>query len=320
MLELAFVLNAWQGLRLVERFDSTVSLEEHTELADDVDSAVEYAKRIYEICPERFLVKIPFTPAGLLATRKLSAEAVPVNLTLCFSARQNYLTARIAKPAYVNVFLGRLNSFAVDNKLGDGSYVGEKATLASQKAVRELRVNRHLLTYQIGASFRNGRQVFDLAGLDVMTIPPKVAGEFLDLKIEPEKIVDNTSQNYTVGIDRKVNSEAIRLDTLWNIDKELVSCIDDLENENLDSFTPDDLIDFFREHNCADVLVKWDDSQNATSYWEGKIPNLANWKDVLESREIGLDSLMNLAGLNSFRNDQNATDDHIKKFLDKGGE
>jgi len=69
MLEITFILNATHGLRLVERFDACVSVEEHTDLATDVDRAVEYARRYYAICPERFYVKIPFTPAGLLATR-----------------------------------------------------------------------------------------------------------------------------------------------------------------------------------------------------------------------------------------------------------
>jgi transaldolase len=116
ILEINFVLNCRHGLKLVDKFDAYVSLEEHTDIANDIEQAVYYAKRCYEICPERFFIKIPFTPAGLLTTRRLSAEGVPVNHTLGFSARQNYLIARIAKPAYVNVFLGRLNSFVADKR------------------------------------------------------------------------------------------------------------------------------------------------------------------------------------------------------------
>jgi len=88
MLEIAFILNAWHGLRLVKEFDAYVSVEEHTDLADDVQSAVDYARRYYDICPQRFIIKIPFTPAGLLATRRLSDEGIPLNHTLGFSARQ----------------------------------------------------------------------------------------------------------------------------------------------------------------------------------------------------------------------------------------
>ena len=136
MLEIAFILNATHGLRLVEQFDAYVSVEEHTDLANDVERAVEYARRYYAICPERFYVKIPFTPAGLLATRQARQEGIPINHTLGFSARQNYVITRLAQPNFVNVFLGRLTSFISENDLGTGDYVGERATLASQEAVR----------------------------------------------------------------------------------------------------------------------------------------------------------------------------------------
>ena len=80
--EIAFILNARHGLKLVEKFDAYVSVEEHTDLAADVDAAVDCAMRYHDICPERFIVKIPFTPAGLLATRRLSREGIAVNHTL----------------------------------------------------------------------------------------------------------------------------------------------------------------------------------------------------------------------------------------------
>ncbi len=317
MLEMAFILNARHGLRLVEKFDSYVSVEEHTALANDVDAAVEYARRFYAICPERFTVKIPFTPAGLLSTRKAAAEGIRVNHTLGFSARQNYVIARISRPAFVNVFLSRLNSFIADNNLGSGEYIGEKATLASQRAVAKLRAEHRTPSRQIGASFRDGRQVRDLAGIDVMTMPPKVAQEFLDMGLGIEHIEDRASHDYSPGIDPKLDPETICLKTLWQIDEELVACVDELEQENLDSFTPDDLINFFADHDCGDFLVKWTDSQVRTSAEEGKIPKLENWKDTLERKEIGLDSLMNLAGLNSFAADQRAMDERVKEVLQK---
>ena len=317
MLEFAFILNARHALRLVEEFDAYVSVEEHTALAHDVEQAVDYARRYYAVCPERFIIKIPFTPAGLLATRRLSAEGIPVNHTLGFSARQNYLIARIGKPAYVNVFLGRLNSFVAGNQLGDGTYVGEKATLASQAAVRKLRQMNLTDSRQIGASFRAGKQVLDLAGVDVMTMPPKVASELLSMGLAPDQIADRTAADYRPPLNEGVDPDAIRLNTLWDVGEELVACADALEKENLDSFTPDDLIDFFKDHSCADVMVCWSDSEIATSTAEGKIPRLENWQDALADKLIGLDSLMNLAGLNSFATDQKAMDERVRDVLTK---
>jgi len=318
MLEFAFILNTWHGLRLVEKFDAYVSVEEHTILAHDLERAVDYAKRFHAVCPQRFIIKIPFTPAGLLATRKISAEGIPVNHTLGFSARQNYVIARMGKPAYVNVFLGRLNSFVIDNNLGDGTYIGEKATLASQTAVKKLRQQNLSPSRQIGASFRAGPQVRDLVGIDVMTMPPKVAGQFQDLNLAAERVTDKTATDYRPGVNPDVDIDAIRLNTLWDIDDALVTCVDALEKENLDSFTPDDLVDFFGEYHCGDVMVRWSDSQIQTSTQEGKIPKLDNWRDTLAGKSIGLDSLMNLAGLNSFTVDQKAMDDRVRQVLARG--
>ncbi|MBN2455597.1 MAG: transaldolase family protein [Sedimentisphaerales bacterium] len=317
LLEIGFILNAYHALRLVEQFDCYVSVEEHTDLANDVDRAVDYARRYNAICPERFIIKIPFTPAGLLATRRVSLEGIPVNHTLGFSARQNYLIARIGKPAYVNVFLGKLNSFVADNELGDGSFIGEKATLASQAAIKHLRERHQISTRQIGASFRSGKQVHDLAGIDIMTIPPKVAEEFLSMRLEPQKIADETGVNYKPGLHSYVDPASLMLNTLWDIDEKLVKCVDALEKEDIDSFTPKDLIGFFRKHDCSDLLIHWNDAQIAASTREGKIPQLHHWEEALENQSIGLDSVMNLAGLNSFATDQKAMDQRIKDVLAK---
>jgi len=317
IIEIAFILNARHGLKLVEKFDAYVSVEEHTDLADDVEAAVDYARRYNAICPERFIIKIPFTPAGLLATRRLAGEEIAINHTLGFSARQNYLIARLANPTFVNVFLGRLNSFIADNQLGSGRYMGEKATLTSQAVIRQLRKQRLSSSRQIGASFRQASQVKDLAGIDVMTIPPKIAGEFMSSKPSPEDITNKTKSVFSPGIDPSVDRNALRLDTLWNVTVQLINCIENLEEENLDGFTPDDLIEFFEEHRCGDVLVRWTDSQIETSAREGKIPKIENWKGALESKSIGLDSLMNLAGLNSFASDQEQMDNRVRDILQK---
>lgn len=319
LLEIGFILNACHALRLVETFDAYVSVEEHTDLANDVKRTVDYANRYYAVCPERFIIKIPFTPAGLLATRKLSIEGIPINHTLGFSARQNYLIARIGKPAYVNVFLGRLNSFVAENKLGDGNFVGEKATLASQAVIKHLREKYKIATRQIGASFRTGKQIHDLVGIDIMTITPKAAEEFLSMKLEPQKIADETGMNYKPGLYSNVDPASIMLDTLWDVDEKLVKCVDALEKEDLDSFTPTDLIDFFRKHRCGDIIVHWNNAQIAASSREGKIPQLHHWEETLENKTIGLDSVMNLAGLNSFTADQKAMDQRIKDVLAKNG-
>lgn len=312
-LELAFMLNARHGLKLVELFDAFVSVEEHTALANDLAGSVNYARRFHAICPERFYVKIPLSAAGILATRQVEAEGISVNHTLGFSARQNYLIARLARPAFVNVFLGRLNSVTADNGLGDGAYVGERAALASQLAIRLLREEHGLPTRQIAASLRSGPQVSALAGVDVMTVPITVAAEFLDARFAPDHIRDRTQERYAP----QINADAAwaRFDTLWDVPDKLKRCVDRLAGEPLDTFSAEGLSGYLDAAGCGDLLVRWTAEQVETSAREGKIPRLANWRGLLATRRIGLDSLMNLAGLNSFRKDQDEMDRHVAGIL-----
>jgi len=314
-LELAFILNAYHGLRLVEQFDAYVSVEEHTDLAHDVDAAVACAKRYHAICPQRFIVKIPLTPAGLLATRRLAAQGVPVNHTLGFSARQNYVAARLARPQFVNVFMGRLNAFVADNDLGDGRLVGERATMASQRLVRQLSQAGRTPARQIAASIRNGRQVRDSLGVDVLTIPPSSAEDFLHPGFEDDELIDRTGVDFQPTFAHGVDPATARLETLWDVDEKLIACLDALEAEDLDSMGPGDLVAFFASRGCGDLLVRWSDKQIAASAAEGKIPKLHNWRAALAEKSIGLDSLMNLAGLLSFAADQNAMDNRVAGFL-----
>lgn len=315
-LELAFILNAVHGLKLVQQFDAYVSVEEHTDLANDMEAAIMYARRYHAICPERFFVKLPLSPAGILATRKLAAEGIPVNHTLGFSARQNYLVTRIAQPAFVNVFLGRLNSFVADNELGDGSYVGERTTLASQRSVRQLRSTHGIPTRQIGASLRDGNQVRDLAGIEVLTMPGKAAKPFRDMDMAPEDVGDCSNQNYEPPLADGIDAESYGLSKLWDVPESFTRAVERLAEENLDAFTQDDLVSFMEEQGFADLFPGWTEEQIQTSAEEGKIPDLQNWEDLLKSGTIGLDAIMNMAALNSFIQDQKAMDERIMSMIE----
>lgn len=315
VLEIAFILNAVHGLRLVKRYGALVSVEEHTDLADDLERAVRYGERYYAICPERFIVKLPFTAAGVLATRRLAAKGIRVNHTLNFSARQNYVIARVAKPAYVNVFLGRLNAFVIDNALGSGDNVGEKAVMASQTVLRAFRAAGVSPTRQIGASLRSGEQIRDLAGLDVLTMPPKSAEQFLALGLEPGALRSRVADDFAPGIRADVDWEATGLNTLWDVNPEIVTAVAALESEDMDRMTAAELVDHFHDHDASDFFVSWSPEEVAISAAEGKIPKLAHWQQLLASGAIGLDALMNLAGLNAFIADQRAMDARVRANL-----
>ena len=156
VMEIAFFLNALHGVKLAARFDARVSVELHTDCAHDIEKTLRYAKRFHEIDPDNFIVKIPLTPEGYIGARRAADQGIPVNFTLGFSARHNYVAACFSHPSYVNVFLGRINSYIQSNGLGKGEPAGEKTTLASRSSIASV---PETTTRQIAASMRSGDQV-----------------------------------------------------------------------------------------------------------------------------------------------------------------
>ena len=312
-IELALILNARHGLKLVDRFDAWVSVELHTALADDQEKTVWYGQRLYDICPERFIIKVPLTPAGYLAARTLADRGVQVNFTLGFSARQNYLAALLAQPAFVNVFLGRLNSFVADNDLGDGENVGEKTLTASQRAVSELRFQRELTTHQIAASMRSGDQVSALAGADVMTLPLSVADEFVSSPLSSEELIPLTDQRHAVNLEPGDAQDITRV--LWEVTPNFKVAARELLDQPLDEFEADDLRSFFAARELGDLFPAWSEQDIQTIVADGKFPRYHHWVDRLHENDVALDALMSESGLKRFAADQEALDARIEDHL-----
>src|ERR1044071_8578547 len=100
IMELGFVVNCHIALRLVKELGARVSVELHPDVAEDIDRTVYYAERYYAICPENFTIKIPMSPEGFCAVARCRALGIPINYTLGFSARQNYVAAALSDPTY----------------------------------------------------------------------------------------------------------------------------------------------------------------------------------------------------------------------------
>jgi hypothetical protein len=102
--EISFILNARHGLRLASKFGGLVSVELHTDTAHDIKAIEYWGKRLHEICPDQFIVKVPFTAEGLIGARRLREAGVRINFTLEFSARENVLVTRIHENYDVSIF------------------------------------------------------------------------------------------------------------------------------------------------------------------------------------------------------------------------
>ena len=129
----------------------------------DAAGMIEEGRAIYALDPKHMVVKIPMTADGLKAIKVLSAEGIPTNCTLIFSANQALLAAR-AGAAYVSPFLGRLD---------DISQPGIDL-IQTISAIFNNYPDLHCEI--IAASVRNPIHVTDcaLAGADIATVPYKV--------------------------------------------------------------------------------------------------------------------------------------------------
>jgi len=309
VMELGFVVNCQIALRLVRAFDARVSVELHPAVAEDIERTVRYAERYYAICPERFYIKIPLTPEGYCSVARVRAKGIPVNFTLGFSARQNYLAALLSEPTFCNVFLGRLNALVSDNRLGDGRFVGEKAAMATQTVIRELRTAGRARTRLIAASMRAASQVSDLAGVDVFTMPPKVAKEFLDSAPDPNRIESQVGRAFDVALNPQV--DARRIEVLWTIDDRVRALAEDLTRRNATTLTGDDLREADADHGTG-LFHRFTSAEVVDIRQQGKIPDWSRWEN---ERSVALDDLMTQSALQSFAVDQDALDDRLRRLV-----
>ena len=313
--EIAFVLNAVHGLELVRTFDADVSVELHTAIADDADASYHYGKRFHAIEPDRFIVKVPLTPSGLLAARRLHDDGIRVNFTLGFSARQNLLIAQLARPTWCNVFMGRINAFVSDNKLGDGKNAGEKATLASQRGLRRLQQQGGATVKQIGASMRNGQQIADLLGLDVFTMPTAAAKEFVQKNPSANSLRDRTADDPAVTFAPGADVAGEHLEVFWTVTPKFEAAAAAAGRLDPKTATAKDVLAVLAEHGAGDLFPKFsaDEGQRVTK--EGKIPVHASWRDRVRAGTASWDGVLTAAALASFTQDQLALDARIAKLL-----
>jgi transaldolase len=124
----------------------------------DSDTMVTEARELYRIS-EHIVVKIPCTAAGITATKSLSLEKIPVNMTLIFSPIQALVAAR-AGARFTSPFVGRLDD------------IGEEG-IKTVEAIVRIYKNYGFSTKIIFASVRHPNHVLEAAliGADIATIP-----------------------------------------------------------------------------------------------------------------------------------------------------
>ena len=143
---------------ILAEVDGPISLET-TEL--EAEAMYEQGVGLSQMAPNA-VVKVPITPDGLTAGKRLVADGIRINVTLVFSPAQAILAAEIG--AYiVSPFLGRLDDVA-----SDGMDVLRK--------ICEIYEIQGYETNVLAASLRHPMHIVEsaLAGADIATMPYSV--------------------------------------------------------------------------------------------------------------------------------------------------
>jgi transaldolase len=130
-------------------------------VATDAQGMIREGKSLATI-DDHVVVKVPFGREGVKACKALSSEGIPVNVTLCFSASQALLAAKVGA-SYISPFVGRLDDIATD-----GMHLIEE--------IVEIYDNYEFGTEVLVASTRHPIHIVQAArlGADICTCPAAV--------------------------------------------------------------------------------------------------------------------------------------------------
>ncbi|HEY3886104.1 MAG TPA: fructose-6-phosphate aldolase [Vicinamibacterales bacterium] len=108
------------------------------------------------------VVKVPLTRDGIKACKALSSEGIKVNVTLCFSAAQALLAAKVGA-TYISPFVGRLDDVSTHG-------------MELIRDIVEIYENYSFKTEILVASTRSPMHIVEAArmGADVCTCPPAI--------------------------------------------------------------------------------------------------------------------------------------------------
>jgi transaldolase len=159
----------------------------------DADGMYEEGRKLARIA-DNIVIKIPMLEEGMVATRKLRAEGIGVNVTLCFSSAQCLIAAK-AGATFVSPFIGRLDD------------IGHEG----MDVIREARMifdNYAIETELLAASIRHPRHVVDAAliGADIATIPTSTLKRLL-LHPLTDRGIDQFLNDWSKLVSRKEPSE-----------------------------------------------------------------------------------------------------------------
>ncbi|MBI4603024.1 MAG: hypothetical protein HY721_13785 [Planctomycetes bacterium] len=142
-------------------------------------------------------------------------------------------------------------------------------------------------------------------------MPPKVAEA-------ARKDLDGTwrsrlAERYPVSLGGGVDPAAVRLETLWEVSEAESRLLEELRARP--PRTPGDLVQAARDMGARDLFPALSAADRERIAKDGKIPRHEAWAERIRKGDLAVDTLLNLAGLASFAEDQNQLDGRIRRLI-----
>lgn len=187
------------GVEILKIIPGRVSTEVDAALSFNEQETINMAQRLikmYEergISKERILIKIASTWEGINAAGKLERDyGIHCNCTLLFGLPQAVAAAENGV-TLISPFVGRILDWYKKHTGQDYADPANDPGVQSVQSIYNYLKNKQFKTVVMGASFRNTGEIEELAGIDFITISPKLLEELknnnkeLIRKLDPER-------------------------------------------------------------------------------------------------------------------------------------
>lgn len=213
------------GKRILEIIPGRVSTEVDARLSYDTEATLATARDLikeYEaagISRDRILIKIASTWEGIKAAEILEQEGIHCNLTLLFGLHQAIACAE-AKVTLISPFVGRILDWYKADTGRDSYPPSEDPGVQSVTEIYNYYKKFGYKTEIMGASFRNVDEIKELAGVDLLTISPKLLKSLAETEGDlPRKLAPENAQDLDIeklSIDKATFDQMHEADRMAN--------------------------------------------------------------------------------------------------------
>lgn len=196
------------GFEIYKEIDGYVSTEVNPIYSYDTQKTIELSLKIISLYKNkgvdinRILIKIASTWEGIKAAEILERDyKIKCNMTLIFSLEQAIMCGE-SNVTLISPFVGRIDDWYKKNYPNITDDIG----VENVKEIYNVFKKNNYKTIIMGASFRNINQIKKLAGIDKLTISPKLIEElYNDIKVDFDINLSSPTDLYSLEMINKID-------------------------------------------------------------------------------------------------------------------